>query len=138
VWELVDPPKDAKLIGSRWVYTTKNDEENRVMKFKARLVAQGYRQKAGIDFNEVFSPVVNFSLIRFMFILLVSTLGWRHAQLDVKSAYLYGNLKETVYMKQPKGFIKKGEEKKVCLLKKTIYGLHQSGREWNNELDNVL
>ena len=90
VWILVDLPPGCKVIGSRWVYTLKTDNKNVIKRYKARLVAQGFNQRYGIDYDDVFSPVVNFSLIRFFFILLVSILSWEHRQLDVKSAYLYG------------------------------------------------
>ncbi|UYV74129.1 hypothetical protein LAZ67_11002199 [Cordylochernes scorpioides] len=139
VWKLVDPPpQGVKILGNKWVYSVKRDDKNNIKRYKARLVAQGYRQKYGIDYTDIFSPVVNFSIIRFLFIILVSLLRWKHVQLDVKSAYLYGNLKEKIYMQQPDGFKLKGSEDKVCLLEKTIYGLHQSGREWNKELDSIL
>ncbi|GBO41943.1 Copia protein [Araneus ventricosus] len=132
VWELVDPPANKTIIGSKWVYNIKHDEENKPKKYKARLVALGFKQKAGIDYGETFSPVVNFSIVKLMFIVLVSLLGWNHVQLDVKSAYLYGKLNEKVYLKQPPGFIVKDAESKVYLL------LHQSGRSWNCELDHIL
>ncbi|UYV78561.1 hypothetical protein LAZ67_16002003 [Cordylochernes scorpioides] len=132
------PPQGVKILGNKWVYSIKRDDKNNIKRYKARLVAQGYRQKYGIDYTDIFSPVVNFSIIRFLFIILVSLLKWKHVQLDVKSAYLYGNLKEKIYMQQPDGFKIKGSEEKVCLLEKTIYGLHQSGREWNKELDSIL
>ncbi|GBO34508.1 Retrovirus-related Pol polyprotein from transposon RE1 [Araneus ventricosus] len=138
VWELVDPPANKTITGSKWVYNIKHDEENKPKKYKARLVALGFKQKAGIDYGETFSPVVNFSIVKLMFIVLVSLLGWNHVQLDVKSAYLYGKLNEKVYLKQPPGFIVKDAESKVYLLHKALYGLHQSGRSWNCELDHIL
>lgn len=138
VWEIVDKPKDAKVIGNRWVYSVKTDEQNKVKQFKARLVAQGFKQQQGIDFLDVFSPVVNFSVIRLLFIVLVSLLCWDYSQLDVRAAYLYGKLDEVIYMRQPPGFEIKGKTNKVCLLKKSIYGLKQSGRQWNLELDAIL
>jgi hypothetical protein len=138
VWELVDPPPKAKIINCRWVYSIKRDENNEVKRYKARLVAQGFRQREYIDYTNVFSPVVNFSVIKFLFIILVCILKWKHYQLDVKSAYLYGPLNETILMKQPPGFVVSGQENKVCKLKKAIYGLKQSGRQWNDELDSIL
>ncbi|GBN14455.1 Retrovirus-related Pol polyprotein from transposon RE1 [Araneus ventricosus] len=138
VWELVDPPANKTIIGSKCVYNIKHDEENKPKKYKARLVALGFKQKAGIDYGETFSPVVNFSIVKLMFIVLVPLLGWNQVQLDVKSAYLYGKLNEKVYLKQPPGFIVKDAESKVYLLHKALYGLHQSGRRWNCELDHIL
>ncbi|GBM48697.1 Retrovirus-related Pol polyprotein from transposon TNT 1-94 [Araneus ventricosus] len=130
VWKLVDQPSNAKPVGCRWVYTVKRDENGKIVRFKARLVAQGYTQIKGESFDETFSPVINFSLIRFFFSLLVSLNGWNHTQCDIKGAYLYASLDKEVYMSQPPGFVKKGEESKVCKLDRAIYGLHQSGREW--------
>ncbi|CAL1297932.1 unnamed protein product [Larinioides sclopetarius] len=104
VWTLVDPPDNSKILDSRWVYTVKTSQINGFKTFKARFVARGFNQRADIDYWEVFSPVVNFSVIRFMCILFVSILGWNHVQLDIRAAYLYGNLSETIYMRQPPGF----------------------------------
>jgi hypothetical protein len=136
VWELVSPPKGSKILGNRWVYNLKEGPEGK--KFKARLVAQGFRQRKGETYDEVFSPVVNFSLIRLFFVLLVSFLGWSHCQLDVKNAYLYAKLDDSVYMKQPQGFVNNNHPDYVCHLKKAIYGLKQSGRQWYYELNEVL
>nr|XP_042899184.1 uncharacterized protein LOC110282258 [Parasteatoda tepidariorum] len=111
--EIVDKPPNAEVIGNRWVYAVKRDENNNVKQYKARLVAQGFRQQHGVDFLDVFSPVVNFSVIRLLFIILVSMLCWKYAQLDVKAAYLYGNLSEVIYMKQPPGFEIEGEMSKI-------------------------
>lgn len=138
VWKLVEKPPKTKVLGNRWVYSIKRDDKGNIVRHKARLVAQGFAQKYGTDYNEVFSPVVNFSIIKFLFILLVSLKGWNYTQLDVKSAYLYGKLTEKIYMKQPMEFADKDNEYKVCLLQKAIYGLHQSGREWSIELDSIL
>ncbi|GBN95751.1 Copia protein [Araneus ventricosus] len=99
VSELVDPPANKTIIGSKWVYNIKHDEKNKPKKYKARLVALGFKQKAGIDYGEAFSPVVSFSVVKLMFIVLVSLLGWNHVQLDVKSAYMYGELNEREYLK---------------------------------------
>ncbi|KFM74814.1 Copia protein, partial [Stegodyphus mimosarum] len=136
VWELVEKPENKTMLGTKWVYTLKRNEKNEVVRYKARLVAQGFRQKRGEDFDDVYSPVVNFSIIRIFFTILVCLYGWTNCQLDVKNAYLYANLNEKIYMTQPEGFIE--EENKVCLLHKAIYGLHQSGREWFCEFESTL
>lgn len=138
VWKLVDPPPDIRPVGCRWVYTVKRDETGKIVRFKARLVAQGYTQIKGESFEETFSPVINFSLIRFFFSLLVSMSGWCHTQCDITGAYLYAGLDKDIYMKQPPGFVQKGDESKVCKLERAIYGLHQSGREWFFEIHKVL
>ncbi|GBM20412.1 Copia protein [Araneus ventricosus] len=113
VWTLVDPPDKSKILDCIWVYTVKTNQTDGSKTFKARLVARGFNQIAGVDYSDVFSPVVNFSVVRFMFFLFVSILCWNHVQLDIRAAYLYGNLSETIYMHQPPGFVNKGEENKV-------------------------
>ncbi|GBM70011.1 Retrovirus-related Pol polyprotein from transposon RE1 [Araneus ventricosus] len=102
IWDLVEPKSNMKVLGCRWVYNIKHDEKNNVNKYKSRLVAQGFKQRPGVDFTDVFAPLVNFDIIKFLFVLLVCILGWNHAQIDVKGAYLYGNL--DVPMQQPEGF----------------------------------
>jgi len=107
-WELMDFPKDAKPIGVRWVFKTKLNENGDVEKHKARLVAKGYAQRYGVDYTEVFAQVARLNTIRT--ILAVATqCGWEVFQLDVKSAFLHGELKEEVFVQQPEGFVKKGE-----------------------------
>ncbi|GBN31024.1 Retrovirus-related Pol polyprotein from transposon TNT 1-94 [Araneus ventricosus] len=136
VWDLVDPPENAKVLGNRWVYTLKRDKNNRAVRFKARLVAQGNTQLKGESFDEVFSPVVNFSIVRLFFSICVYLWKWTHIQVHINNAYLYANLDATVYMRQPTGYLR--ERHKVCQLRKAIYGLHQSGSQWFLELENVL
>ncbi|GBN59080.1 Retrovirus-related Pol polyprotein from transposon TNT 1-94 [Araneus ventricosus] len=114
VWDLVDPPENGKVSGNRWVFT-------RTFTF---------------TFDEVFSPVVNFSVVRLFFSIFVCLWKWTHIQVDINNAYLYANLDATVYIRQPTGY--EGEPHKVCLLRKAIYGLHQSGRQWILELENML
>lgn len=92
VWDLVRNPRDPTILGCRWVYTIKRDDSGKIVRFKARLVAQGYKQIKGETYDETYSPVVNFSVIRFFFTLLVCYLGWDHRQFDVKCAYLYAPL----------------------------------------------
>lgn len=138
VWTLTYLPNNVKPIGCRWVYTIKRDETGKIACYKARLVAQGFKQIKGESYDETFSPVVNFSLIRFFFSLLVSKEGWKHIQCDIKCAYLYAPLTETIYMSQPPGFVKKGKENLYCRLYRALYGLRQSGRVWFFEIDNVL
>ncbi|GBM65307.1 Retrovirus-related Pol polyprotein from transposon TNT 1-94 [Araneus ventricosus] len=136
VWELVKPPKDAKTLSNRWVYTLKRNEQNEIVTYKARLVAQGFNQIKGESYDEVFSPVVNFSIIRLFFTVFVCLFKWLNVQIDINNAYLYANLDEVIYMSQPEGFVVEAD--KVCRLKRAIYGLHQSGRHWFLEMDNVL
>lgn len=138
VWHLEQLPPNVNPIGNRWVYTVKRDENGKIAKFKARLVAQGFKQIQGETYEETFSPVVNFGLIRFFFSLLISYLGWTHIQCDVTSAYLYAPLSESIYMSQPKGFIQKGKETLFCKLDKALYGLKQAGRMWFYEIHKTL
>lgn len=93
------------------------------------MVAKGFTQKEGIDYNEIFSPVVKHSSIRILLAIVVQK-NWELHQLNVKTAFLHGKLEETIYIEQPEGFIRPGDEGKVCLLKKSLYGLKQSSRQW--------
>ena len=138
VWHLVELPSGKSVLGNRWVYSIKKDEFGRIVRYKARLVAQGYRQVKGDSYDETYSPVIDFTVVRFFFSFLVSNLKWSNIQCDVKAAYLYAPLKEEIYMKQPLGFVTKGQENLVCRLDRAIYGLHQSGRMWYFELDSIL
>lgn len=138
VWTLVPRTDGDKVIGCRWVYTLKTDDAGRAVRFKARLVAQGHRQIKGVNYDEVFSPVVNFTIIRLMFAIFVSKFKWEHLQLDITGAYLYAPLSARVLMSQPQGFINPDKPKHVCLLHKALYGLHQSGLEWYSEIHSTL
>ena len=137
VWDLVKPPPNQKIVGSKWIFKRKVDVDGTVEWYKARLVAQGCTQKFGLDYEETFSPVVRFESIRF-----VVALGAQHKlqlhQMDVSTAFLHGELTDEVYMKQPEGFIETGKEDLVCRLKQSIYGLRQSPRCWNHALDGKL
>jgi Reverse transcriptase (RNA-dependent DNA polymerase) len=132
VFELVDPPKDCKIIRNRWVFDLKSDGRK-----KARLVAKGFSQIEGIDYDEIFSPVVWFETVRMM-IALVALRKWHIQGLDVKTAFLYGELDEELYMEQPEGFKVKGQEGKVMCLKRTIYGLKQAALAWWKALDKSM
>ncbi|KAF8766821.1 Retrovirus-related Pol polyprotein like [Argiope bruennichi] len=135
VWDLVPKPANGKVIGCRWVYTIKLNEKGVIVRYKARLVAQGFRQIQGIHYDEVFSPVVNFSIIRMCFSVLVCKQKWRHCQLDIKCAYLYATIQEGIFMTQPQGFVDPNKPDHVCHLNKALY---QSGREWLLEIHSVL
>ncbi|GBM21371.1 Retrovirus-related Pol polyprotein from transposon TNT 1-94 [Araneus ventricosus] len=136
VWDLVEPKSNMKILGCRWVYNIKHDEKNNVKKYKSRLVAQGFKQRPGVDFTDVFAPLVNFDIIKFLFVLLVCILGWNHCQIDVKGAYLYGNLDIPIYMQQPEGFAVKGCEHYVCRLhiNEILFGLGFHQNELYNDL----
>lgn len=121
-WELTSLPSGAKKIGVNWVYKTKLNEKGKVEKYKARLVAKGYSQQYGIDYNDVFAPVARY-IIRTI-LSLAACRNWRVYQLDVKSAFLHGELLEDVYVEQPMGYLK-GTNSDVYKLKKALYGLKQ-------------
>jgi len=133
VFTEVPKPARKKVIGSRWVYTLKQDSKGKPVRYRARLVAQGHTQKKGFDYFETFSPVIAFTLVRFFFALLVVCFGWVHCHLDIKCAYLYGNLDEETYLNPAPGFGSTGNV--AWRLHKALYGLHQSGRSWFVDLD---
>ena len=120
-YELVELPKGKKALRNKWVFKLKKDSE-KLVKYKTRLVVKGFSQKHGVDFDEIFSPVVKMSSIRVV-LGLVASLDLELEQLDVKTAFLHGDLKEEIYMVQPEGFEAKGKEHRVCRLKKSLYGL---------------
>ncbi|CAL8993586.1 unnamed protein product [Prunus brigantina] len=134
---LVDRPFGKPIIGVKWVYKTKLNLDGSVQKNKARLVAKGYSQKPGIDYNETFAPVARLDTIRTL-IALAAQKEWHLYQLDVKSAFLNGVLKEEVYVEQPQGFVRKNEEIKVYKLNKALYGLKQAPRAWYDEIDSYF
>ena len=136
-WELVDKPEGREIIGLKWIYKTKLNQNGEIQKHKARLVTKGFTQKAGIDFSETFSPVARLETIRTL-IALAAQKRWKISQLDVKSASLNGKLDEEIYVEQPQGFVVEGGENKVLKLKKALYGLKQSPRTWYKEIDTYL
>ena len=128
-WELVPRPPDVNIIRSMWIFTHKEKSDGSFERHKARLVGNGKTQQVGIDCGETFSPVVKPATIRTVLSLALSK-TWQIHQLDVKNAFLHGDLKETVYMHQPMGFRDKVYPDYVCLLKKSLYGLKQAPRAW--------
>lgn len=137
-WKLAKLPKGKKAIGCKWVYTKKDGfPDISDVRYKARLVAKGYAQKEGIDYNEVFSPVVKHSSIRLL-LALVAQLDMELFQMDVKTAFLHGDLEEEIYMAQPDGFMVSGKEDMVCKLEKSLYGLKQSPRQWYKRFDKFM
>ena len=119
------------------MFKTKRSADGTVERHKARLVVQGYTQQYGQDYDETFSPVVRFESLRTVMALSVQN-GLKLHQMDVTTAFLNGELKEEVYMRQPEGYTVKGKENLVCRLEKSIYGLKQSSRCWNSALDTHL
>jgi hypothetical protein len=119
------------------VFKLKRNEHGAMVKYKARLVVKDYAQRRGIDYDEVFAPVARLDIVRLL-IALATHKGWEVHHLDVKSAFLNGDLLEEVFVEQPASFIKKGSEEKVLKLKRALYGLHQAPRAWNAKLDDTL
>jgi hypothetical protein len=136
-WELATLLAGQKAIGLKWVYKLKRNSEGEIFKHKARLVAKGYVQKQGVDFEEVFAPVARLDTIR-MILAFAANRGWEVHHLDVKTAFLNGDLEEEVYVAQPEGYVEKGKEKMVLKLSKALYGLRQAPRAWNIKLDRSL
>jgi len=136
-WELVERPKDRKVIGVKWVYRTKLNADCSINKYKARLVVKGYAQIFGVDYSDTFAPVARLDTIRLL-LAIASQKGWKVFQLDVKSAFLNGVLQEEIYVEQPDGFVVQGEEDKVYLLKRALYGLKQAPRAWYSRIDDHL
>ncbi|GJX52351.1 putative ribonuclease H-like domain-containing protein, partial [Tanacetum coccineum] len=125
------------LIGTKWVYRNKKDERGIVVKNKARLVAQGYKQEEGIDYDEVFAPIARIEAIR-LFLAYASFMNFLVYQMDVKSAFLYGTIDEEVYVSQPLGFVDPEFPEKVYKVEKALYGLHQAPRAWYETLSTYL
>jgi Reverse transcriptase (RNA-dependent DNA polymerase)/Integrase core domain len=136
-WSLVPPPSNQKVIGCKWVFKTKRKADGSTDRYKARLVAKGYNQEAGVDFEEIYSPVVRSTTIRVILSLAVTS-NWPIRQLDVSNAFLNGDLLETVYMTQPQGFVDPNNPAHVCLLHKSLYGLKQAPRAWFAKLSATL
>ena len=136
-WDLVPLPEGKNVVGSRWVFKVKRNADGSVERFKARLVAQGYSQSQGVDYQEVFSPVVRYSSIRSL-LAVANICDWEVHQMDVKTAFLQGDLDKEIYMKQPDGYADKERPNHVCKLRKSIYGLKQAARCWNFAIDSFL
>ena len=132
VWELVDLPKGHKPIKGRWIFALKSDGQR-----KSQFIAKGFTQVFGIDYETTFSPVARFETLHLLLSLVVLH-DWEIEALDVKTAFLFGELDKEIYMEQPEGFIVKDQERKVCQLGKAIYGLKQAALQWNKQLHKNL
>ncbi|GKD33285.1 retrovirus-related pol polyprotein from transposon TNT 1-94 [Tanacetum coccineum] len=137
VWVLVPAPDNIKPLTLKWLFKNKHDEENTVIRNKARLVMRGYRQEEGIDFEESFAPVDRMEAIK-IFLAYAAHKSFIVFQMDVKTAFLHGTLKEDVYVCQPEGFIDANHPSHVYKLKKALYGLKQASRAWYDELSTFL
>lgn len=136
-WRLVPRPDRRKIICCKWIFKAKRRPDNTITRLKARLVAMGYTQEKGINYDEVFAPTTRLETLR----LVLSLLGakrWSGYQVDFKSAFLNGSLDHTVYMAQPPGFEDPEHPDWVCEVVGSLYGLKQSPRQWNKDLHALL
>ena len=125
-WELTKLPVGKKVLHNKWVYRIKNEHDSS-KRYSARLAVKGFQQKKGIDYLEIFSPVVKMSIIRLVLGMVVAE-NLHIEQLNVKMAFVYGDLEEDIYMIRPEGFIVQGQENLVCKLRNNLYGLKQAPR----------
>lgn len=133
-WELTTLLEGKNVVGCKWTYRTKYTSNGAIEKHKARLVAKGFSQTKGIDYTETFAPVAKMTSIRTI-VALAAKFGWKIFQMDVKSAFQHGDLKEEIYMQQPTRFIKNGEENLVCRLKNhyMVLNKHQGHGKFQNK-----
>jgi hypothetical protein len=137
VWELVKRPSDHNIIGTKWVFRNKQDENGVIMRNKARLVAQGYSQVIGLDFDEIFAPVARLEAI-WILLAYATSHNIKIYQMDVKSAFLNGKINKLVYVEQPPSFEDSKKPNHVYKLSKALYGLKQAPRAWYERLQDFL
>ena len=137
VWNLEDLPEGRKAVENKWIFKKKTDADGNVTVYKARLVAKGFRQIQGVDYDETFSPVAMLKSIRIL-LAIAAYFDYEIWQMDVKTAFLNGNIEEELYMVQPEGFVDPKDAGKVCKLQRSIYGLKQASRSWNLRFDEVI
>jgi hypothetical protein len=119
--------KGRNVVGCKWVYKIKRKQDGSLNRYKVRLVAKGFKQRYGIDYDDAFNPVVKIATIHIVLSIAVSR-GWNLRQLDVQNAFLHGYLEEEVYMQQPSGYEDPAQPNYVCKLDKVLYGLKQAPR----------
>ena len=135
-WDLVPLPKGRKIFRCRWVYKTKFGPDGKVDRHKAHLVAKGFSQVEGIEYTKTFSHVAKMNS-SCLFLSLAASFKWEVHQMDVKSAFLHGDLHEEIYMEEPPGFIQ-SDSSLVCRLRKSLYGLKQAPWAWYAKMDSFL
>ena len=134
-WDLVSLPLGRKLVQCKWIYKTKLEAYGSTTKYKAQLVAKGYSQVHGLDYNETFAPVARMDSIRLV-LAIVASKKWEAHHMDVKGSFLHGDLEEEIYMRQLEGYTE--DSSLVCRLWKSLYGLKQSPRAWYSNMDAFL
>jgi hypothetical protein len=137
VWTLVDIPSDRKAVENKWIFKKKTDTDSNVTVYKAWFVMKGFRQIQGVDYNEIFSLVAMLKSIRIL-LAIAAYFNYEIWQMDVKTAFLNGNIEEELYMVQPEGFVHPKDANKVCKLQRSIYGVKQASRSWNLHFDEVI
>ncbi|GKC75827.1 retrotransposon protein, putative, ty1-copia subclass, partial [Tanacetum coccineum] len=137
VWVLVNLPSGCKTVRSKWLFKKRTDMDGIVHVYKARLVAKGYTQLYGVDYEGMFSPVLDIRAIKHL-ISIAAYYDYEIWQMDVKTAFLNGYLDEDIYMVQPEGFVNLNHPRKVCKLQRSIYGLKQASRSWNKRFDEEI
>jgi transposase InsO family protein len=136
-WKLVPLPKGKRALTSKWIFKIKYDAQGNIERYKARLVIRGYEQVRYVDYDEIFAPVIRLESLR-MLLALVAINDWECHQTDVDTAFLNGDMDEEVYMLQPEGLVKEGQQQLVCRLLKSLYGLKQAPRAWHKKLTDFL
>ena len=136
-WELVDLPPSCKPLSSKWVVKRKRKVDGAIDKYKTRLVIKDYKQTKGMDYFDTYSHVTRINFIRIV-LAIVALRNLEAHQMDVKIAFLNRDLEEEIYIEQPEGFYAPGQEKKVCRLEKSLYGLKQTPKQWHEKFDNVM
>ena len=135
-WVLTELPAGKRALLNKWVFRIKTEPDGK-RRFKARLVVKGYSQRKGIDYAEIFSLVVKLTSIRIL-LSVVSSKNLHLEQMDVKTAFLHGDLDKEIYMQQPEGFVVPGKEHMVCKLTRSLYGLKQAPRQWYKKFDSFM
>jgi hypothetical protein len=136
-WELVPLHEGKKAIGCKWVYKMKHNLDGSISKYKVRLIAKGYAQTHGIDYEETFVPIAKMAIVRAV-IEVAASRGWVLHQMDVKNAFLHNELQEEVYLDQPPGYEDMSHPNYVCRLRKALYGLKQAPRAWHDKIAEYL
>ncbi len=137
IWELVVLPKDKKAIKCKWVYKIKHNVDGFVNRYKERLVAKGYAQTYGIDYEKTYSLVARMTIVK-VIIAMAIIKGWSLHQMDVNNVFLHGDLQKEVYMEEPSGYVNQTHLNLVCRLKKALYGLKQAPRVWLDKIGQYL
>jgi hypothetical protein len=137
VWEIVPRLKRKDVVSSKWLFKIKHASDGSIEKHKPRFVTHGFSQKEGIDYEETFAPIARYTSIRTI-IALAAKMKWKLHQMDVKTTFLNGVIKEEVYIEKPQGFEVEDKKSHVCKLKKALYGLRQAPRAWYGRIDSFL